>query len=71
MKGQTKMNTQLRNIKKGNFFKRLTKGQPNNRVYVKDYYDRELKAFWCYPYDDVNDGRFIKATTIVNVGFTF
>ena len=64
-------NTQLRNVKKGDFFRRLTKGQPQNRFYVKDYYDRELKAFWCYPYDDVNDGRFIKASTIVNVGFTF
>lgn len=72
-KGNKKMEqkTQLKNVKKGDFFKRLTKGQPQKRVYVKDYYDRALKAFWCYPYDDINDGRFIKATTLVNVDFTF
>lgn len=64
-------NTNLKNVKKGDFFKRLIKGTPNQRVYVKGYYDRTLKAFWCYPFEDVNNGRFIKETTIVNVGFTF
>ena len=71
MQNTQETNTPLKNVKKGAFFKRLIKGQPANVVYVKDYYDRELKAFWCYRFDDVNDGRFIKASTIVNVNFIF
>ena len=62
---------ELKYLKKGNLFKRIVKGKPTNKVYVKDYYDAQLKAYWCYDYNDINDGRFIKAKTIVNIGFTF
>lgn len=61
----------LKELKKGDFFKRLIKGTPTQRVYVKDYYDRATRSYWCYPYDDVNGGRFIKATAKVCVEFEF
>ena len=62
---------ELKYLKKGNLFKRIVKGKPTNKVYVKDYYDAQLKSYWCYSYDDINDGRFIKAKTMVVIGFTF
>lgn len=68
MEEQTK---KLKDVRKGEFFKRLIKGQPAQEVYVKGEYDRAEGAYWCYKYYDVNDGRYIKASTIVNVGFTF
>ena len=65
------ISVELKYLKKGNLFKRIVKGKPTNKVYVKDYYDAQLKAYWCYSYDDINDGRFIKSKTMVIIGFTF
>lgn len=62
---------ELKYLKTGYLFKRIVKGKPTNKVYVKDYYDAQLKAYWCHSYDDINDGRFIKSKTMVVIGFTF
>lgn len=59
----------LKKVKKGDFIKLNNK--PNGTVYVRGDYDKGLKAFECYKYDDVNSIRWIKANKIVYIGFTF
>lgn len=59
----------LKKVKKGDFIK--LNNNPNGTVYVRGDYDRGLKAYECYKYDDVNSTRWIKANKIVYIGFTF
>lgn len=61
--------TAIADVKKGDFFKLSNK--PNAKVYVRDEYDRSEKAYWCYDFYDVNDGRYIKKNKTVYTGFTF
>ena len=59
---------QLKKVLKKDFF-RLT---PNNSpVWIKDYYDRTEKGYWCYKFDDINHGRFFKSDRIVFTDFIF
>ena len=62
---------QIKNIKKGEFFKREVKGQPAEKVYIKGDYDRATKTYSCVAFDDINKEIFIKANKSVFVGFTF
>lgn len=61
----------LKDIRKGEFFKRLRKGQPSAKVYVKDYYMPCEHKFWVYDYFDVNSGFFLKGSTEVTTDFEF
>ena len=72
-KGHKKMEqiTEIKNLKKGEFFKRLIKGQPSAKVYIKGDYDRATKTYSAIEYEDVNHEIFLKANTKVNYGFTF
>ena len=63
--------TEIKNLKKGDFFKRLIKGQPSAKVYIKGDYDRATRTYSVIEYDDINHELFIKANTKVNYGFTF
>lgn len=63
--------TEIKNLKKGEFIKRAIKGQPSAQVYIKGDYDRATKSYSCIAYDDINKEIFIKATTKVFYGFTF
>lgn len=58
----------LKQVKQGDFFRLTPRESP---VWVRDYYDRTEKGFWCYKYDDVNHGRFMKSTRIVFTDFYF
>ena len=58
----------MREIKSGEYFKRKT---DSNIVYVKGEYDREMKKYWGYKFEDICEGRFFGPNSIVYVGFTF
>ncbi|MBN9482192.1 MAG: hypothetical protein BGO70_16590 [Bacteroidetes bacterium 43-93] len=54
-------------LKKGSFFK-----MPGKKpVYIKDDYNRTLKKYSAYKFDDVNAYRHLKKGTIVEIGFDF
>lgn len=61
--------TEMGKVKKGDFFKLSNK--PNAKVYVRDEYDKSEKAYWCYEYEDVNNGRYMKKNKTVYTGFTY
>ena len=61
----------MKELKKGDFFKREIKGQPSERVYIKGDYDRTTKSYSATAYDDINQEIFIKADKYVYIGFTF
>jgi len=62
------MQTAIRNIKTGEYFKR----QPDAKaVYVKGHYDRETKSFSAIDAEDTSREIFIKATKPVFVGFDY
>lgn len=63
--------TQIKNLKKGEFFKRIIKGQPTERVYIRGDYDRATKTYSAIAYDDINQEIFIKADKLVFIDFTF
>lgn len=54
-------------LKKGDFFKL----SENGCVYVRGSYDRSLKKYECYKYDDVNSFRCFKGCKEVIVDFIF
>lgn len=43
----------------------------NGPVYIRGDYDRALKKYSVYKFDDISAERFIKGEKIVFVGFTF
>lgn len=64
----------LKDIKKGEYFTLKPYGEntKDSQVYVKGEYDRSEKKFECQKFLDIwGNGRMIKGTTIVYVGFTF
>lgn len=63
--------TQIKNLKKGEYIKRSIKGQPSERVYIKGDYDRATKSYSCIAFNDINQEIFIKADKMVFYGFTF
>lgn len=63
--------TEIKNLKKGDFFKREIKGQPSAKVYIKGAYDKAEKAYLCTAYDDINEWLYIKPNKAVFYGFTF
>lgn len=68
----------LKQVKRGEFFTLTDKVKFNEDgevlskyVYIRSDYDREIKKYEVYKYDDMNDYRFMKGTRIVYVGFVF
>jgi hypothetical protein len=62
----------LKSLNKGDFFTLGLIDEPKeSQVYVKDYYDRTEKKWFCYKFSDVNEGRFLAPDRIVGHGFTF
>lgn len=62
---------QIKEIKKGEFFKREINGKPSEAVYIKGEYDRASKSYSAIAYDDINKEIFLKASKYVYIGFTF
>ena len=62
----------LKSLNKGDFFTLGLIDEPKaNQVYVKGNYDRATKSWYCYRFDDINYGRFLKPNKVVGHGFTF
>jgi hypothetical protein len=62
----------LKSLNKGDFFTLGLIEEPKEcQVYVKSYYDRKEKKWYCYKFNDVNEGRFFQPNKIVGYGFTF
>jgi hypothetical protein len=62
----------LKSLNKGDYFTIGLADEPkSSQVYVKDYYDRTSKKWYCYKFDDVNSGRYLKPDRVVCHGFTF
>lgn len=60
--------TELRKVKRGDFFKRT---ETAKTVFIRGEYDRESKRFSCIDFDDMNREIYLKANTRVFVGFDF
>lgn len=58
----------LRNVKPGEFVRRK---QDAKTTYIKGGYDRASKTFSLTDFDDINREIFVKASTVVWVGFDF
>lgn len=64
--------TAIRNMKKGDFFTLKKIEYPTDRqVWVRGDYDRSLKAYEYYRFDDVNEIRYISGKTLVYTEFIF
>jgi hypothetical protein len=46
---------ELKELKKGEFFQRIRKGKPSNKVYTKDTWEISEKKFWCNDEDDMEN----------------
>lgn len=62
---------QIKEIKKGEFFRVVNRAGICDKVYVRDYYERSDKKYYAYAYYDINDFRAFKPTQKVAVGFEF
>lgn len=62
------METKIKDLKKGEFFKRKA---DSKEVYIKGDYDRASKSYSCIAFSDINKEIFVKANKLVYVGFTF
>jgi len=72
MKTTTELGTvQVSKTKKGEYVRRLIKGQPSETVYVRGGYDKSSKRFSLHPVDDMNREVFIAGSKLVQVGFTY
>lgn len=70
--------TLLKNVKKGDYFTLTDKVKFNEDgevlskyVYVRSDYERDIKKYEVYKFDDVNDFRYLKGDRIVYVDFFF
>lgn len=55
----------VKDLKIGDFFAFKVDGFTPARVYVRGVYCRELKKYSYYPFDDVNNEKFIKGDRLV------
>ena len=64
--------TTIKQLKPGDFFTLKPIEEPTeNRVYVRDEYDRTEKRYYCYKFSDVNSGRYMPGNKTVYTDFTF
>ena len=68
----------LKDVRNGEYFAITDKVKCNEDgevlskyVYVRSDYDREIKKYEVYKFDDVNDYRYMNGTRIVWVDFIF
>ena len=62
----------LKDLKKGEFFTRKPIEEPKeNQVFIKDFYVREDKKWFCQRWSNISDGIELKGDTIVYTEFYF
>lgn len=63
---------ELREIKKGEFFRIVTKGKQGKKTFIKGDFDRSEKKFLCTDYEDAGGaGRYFKAGQEITTEFNF
>jgi len=60
----------LKDLPMGEPFKRLTKGKPNKKVYIRQDYDCSDKTFDCGA-ADISNSIYLKGDTVVCVNFDY
>lgn len=63
------MKTKIKNLKVGDFFR--LKDSETSPVWVRGEYDRSLKKYSTYKFDDVNHERFVSPDIEVFTEFEF
>lgn len=63
--------TNLKDLKKGELFKRVSKKGIGTAVYVRGDYDKSSKTYECYKYEDINSFINLKGNSVVCVEFEF
>ena len=69
--------TELKNLKHGDFFLLRNPGDAEivfprpASVWVRGDYDRSERAYWCFKFEDVNSGRYIKGNRQVFTNICF
>lgn len=63
----------IKDVPAGTYFTYRDYGEypDERRVYVRDTYDRSIKKYLVYKFDDVNHYAALKGDCVVFVGFTF
>lgn len=63
---------QLKELKKGDFFRIITKAGTGRKTYTKGDYDRAEKKYLCTDYEDAgSEGRYFKPSQEVTTEFTY
>ena len=66
------MPTKLKDIKEGEFFTRKPINTPKEtQVFIRRYYERSEKKYFCERFTNASDGIFLKGDTIVYTDFIF
>ena len=62
----------LKELKKGDFFRIIRKGQVGKKIYIKGYFDRSEKKYLCTDWEDAgSEGKYFKSTQEVTIDFEF
>lgn len=62
----------VRDLKQGEWFTRKPIDYPTERqVFIRDFYCREDKKFFCMRWTNISDGILLKGDTIVYTDFFF
>ena len=67
------MKTTIKEMKKGDFFTLKDYGEypDDSKVYIRGEYNKSLKKYEIYKYNDVNAFRYVAGNKEVITGFTF
>lgn len=61
----------LKELKKGDFFRIVTKAGTGRKTYTKGEYDRAEKKYLCGNCEDINDFKYFKHTQEVTTEFIY
>ena len=59
----------VRNLPVGEYFKLSDK--PSAKVWRRGIYDQSLRAYWADDCEDISNGKLLKGSRVVFVGFTY
>ena len=66
------MERKMKELKQGDFFTLKDISEPkDHQVWIKQEYDRSIKAYWCQCFADISKWKPIKPTMTVYTDFTF
>lgn len=63
---------QLKELKKGEFFRIITKGKQGKKTYIKGEFDRSEKKYLCTDAEDAgSEGKYFKASQEITTSFEY